>query len=88
MPGSGANYAFTCLLFLLGGISHIKPHKMSYIIYNRDANERDHPQNRPRIAAVTRADSFGLDQARLLAEAQGRCCDAAATRNLADGKQE
>src|SRR5262249_17274971 len=35
----GANNTFACLLFLLGGISHINSDKMIYIIYHRHVNK-------------------------------------------------
>ena len=53
----------------------------------REHDEGDPPQHRPRIAAMARPGPFRPDQAAVLVEAERRCGDAAAPRDLADGQQ-
>src|SRR5262249_9242676 len=54
MLGRGVNNAFACLLFLMGGISHINPHRMIYVIYNLDVNSHLNGQLSRRVTLTGR----------------------------------
>jgi hypothetical protein len=52
----------------------------------REHDERDSAQHRPGVAAIAGASPLRRNEAPLLVKAQGRGCDPATPRNLADGQ--